>query len=92
LCFGVVNRSGAVYFDLTTFARYFTRYRLCVTAPSGVESCRSFTVRRAGQFYGSSVQWYRNFPNGGPGAYDVRWKLGPSPLGPRLRFRLPLGG
>ena len=36
VCYGVVSRSGAVYFELTTPARYFLRYR--VGSPQ-VEPC-----------------------------------------------------
>ena len=91
LCFGIMNRSGAVHLEIDTVARYFSRYRLCVRAPSGLTTCRSFPLRPRGALWGSSVRWYRNFPNGGPGVYRVTWKLGSNPLGPTLRFRLPLG-
>jgi hypothetical protein len=91
LCFGVVNRSGAVYLEITTFARYFGRYRLCVRPPAaGVERCGSFPIRRQGPVWGGSVRYGRQFPVMGPGLYRVTWKLGAKPLGPTLRFRLPL--
>ena len=90
VCYGAIDRSGAVYLELTTFAKYFGRYRLCVRPASRGETCRSFPVRRRGQQWGSSVRWYRNFPAAGPGVYRVTWKLGTRPLGPALRFRLPL--
>lgn len=90
LCFGVVDRSGAVSLELTTFARYFARYHLCVTPPRGSVTCKSFPVRESGRLYASRVRWYRNFPARGPGEYRVVWKLRGTPLGPRLAFRLPL--
>ena len=90
LCFGVLNRDGAVSLEISTFARYFDRYILCVTPPRGTSSCRSFPLRKSGRSYGSRVRWHRNFPARGAGAYRVTWKLRSSPLGPQLKFRLPL--
>ena len=90
LCFGIFNRSGAVYLEIDTFARYFARYRLCVRGPSSSEICKSFPVRRRGRLWVSSVQWYRNFPSEGTGEYRVTWKRAASRLGPTLRFILPL--
>ncbi len=90
ICFGVVDRSGAVYLELSTFARYFDRYRLCVRPPGRAERCGSFPVFRRGLVWGSAVKFSRNFPNVGSGSYRVTWKLGPQRLGPTLRFRLPL--
>lgn len=90
LCFGVLNRSGAVSLEITTFARYFDRYTLCVKPPRGAGACKSFPIRKSGRFYVSRVRWYRNFPPRGPGSYLVSWRLKASPLGPQLKFRLPL--
>lgn len=94
VCFGVFDRSGAVYLELTTFARYFGRYRLCVRPPgggaAGAERCGSFPIRRSGRLWGSTVKYGRQFPVVGPGVYRVTWKLRTQPLGPTLRFRLPL--
>lgn len=90
LCFAVVNRSGAVSLEISTFARYFDRYALCVEPPRGANTCRSFPIRKVGAFYISRVRWHRNFPPRGQGVYIVSWKLKTNPLGPRLKFRLPL--
>jgi hypothetical protein len=90
LCFGVFDRSGAVYLELTTFARYFGRYRLCVRPPGRAERCGSFPIRRSGRLWGSTIKYGRQFPVAGPGVYRVTWKLGTQRLGPTLRFRLPL--
>jgi hypothetical protein len=90
VCYAVVDRSGAVHLELTTFAHYFLRYRLCVKPQARPERCRSFPMRPRGEQWASSVRWYRNFPGAGTGVYRVTWKLGTSPLGPALRFRLPL--
>jgi hypothetical protein len=90
VCYGVIDRSGAVYLELSTFASYFLRYRLCVKPPARAETCRSFRMRPQEEHSISRVRWYRNFPPGGPGVYRVTWRLGSNPLGPALRFRLPL--
>jgi len=90
ICLDVVNRDGAVFLELTTVARYFERYVLCVKPPAGTSTCSSFPIRAGGSFYVSRVRWYRNFPARGQGAYLVTWKLQANPLGPALTFRLPL--
>ena len=63
------------------------RYTLCVTTPAGEEECRFFTLRRIGDEYVSRVGWKANFPDGGPGRYQVVWRLGAQQLGPALGFR-----
>jgi hypothetical protein len=94
LCFGVIDRSGAVYLELSLAARYFDRYRLCVRPPgpgaSGAVRCGSFPVGRRGSGWGSSVKYARQFLLVGAGLYRVTWQLGAKPLGPTLRFRLPV--
>ena len=87
VCYAIVRKSGALYLDLTTYTRYFLRYRLCVKPPRGVASCRSFPMRKRGQFDRSSVLWHRNYPGRGPGRYVVTWRL-QQPLGSSLSFRL----
>jgi hypothetical protein len=87
-------RRGVVDFELSTAARYFDRYRLCVRPPgSGAEGylrCGSFPVFRSGSGWSSSVNFRRQYPGGWPGTYRVAWRLGAQPLGPTLGFRLPL--
>ncbi|HVD42769.1 MAG TPA: hypothetical protein VNB58_03615 [Gaiellaceae bacterium] len=97
VCYGIFNRSGKVYLRITTAARYFKRYKLCVRLlPPGsdgshAQRCGSFPVfRQGGSTWGSSVNYARQYPVTDPGRYRVSWKLGPSPLGPPLQFRLPL--
>jgi hypothetical protein len=96
VCFGVINRSGAVYLELATAARYFDRYRLCVRPPgggaAGLLRCASFPVLRRPSGWGSSVKYARQYPLAGPGTYSVTWRLGRKPLGPTLHFPLPLTG
>jgi hypothetical protein len=87
VCYGIFKRSGVVRFELTTAARYFSRYRICVRPPRGATTCKSFPVRSRGVAYGGSVIWARNFPNRGAGRYRVTWKVGTRALGPALSFR-----
>ena len=96
VCYGVFNRAGKVYLRITTAAHYFSRYRLCVRLlppGSGAElalRCGSFPLfRQGGGTWGSSVNYARQYPITLPGRYRVTWRLGPTPLGPPLTFRLP---
>jgi hypothetical protein len=99
VCYGVFNRAGKVYLRITTAARYFKRYTLCVRllpagAAGGAEHalrCGLFPVfRQGGGTWGSSVNYARQYPVTRAGRYRVSWKLGATPLGPPLSFRLPL--
>ena len=97
VCYGVFNRSGKVDLRITTAARYFKRYTLCVrllpvgTDGSHLQRCGSFPVfRQGGSTWGSSIDYARQYPIKDPGRYRVTWKLGSGPLGPPLYFRLPL--
>jgi hypothetical protein len=91
ICYGVLNRGGAVYFQLTTASLYFARYRLCVRPPGEARRCRLYAVRRTGSTWTSSVRFAGNFHYTGPGIYRATWLRSGVPLGPTLRFRLPLG-
>jgi hypothetical protein len=100
ICLAVVDRSGAVYLELAAAARYFRRYDLCVQlvastlhAPADAARavrCGDFPLLRRGTVWGSSVKYARQYPVLGRGTYRVTWKLRGRPLGPSLRFRLPL--
>ena len=99
VCYGIFNRSGKVYLEITTAARYFRRYTLCVrrlpvsSDAEHAQRCGSFPVfRRSGSTWGSSVNYARQYPLKFPARYRVSWKLGGRPLGPALYFRLPLAG
>lgn len=88
VCYGVFRDPGNVIrFQLTLAAKYFIRYRICVTPPRGATTCRSFPVKRVGSQFGGAVKWNRNFPSNGPGRYRVQWKQGAQTLGPGLSFR-----
>src|SRR5437763_12816769 len=97
VCYGVFNRGRKAYLRITTAAHYFRRYMLCVRLlPPGPSAdnalrCGSFPVfRQGGGAWGSSVNYARQYPVRNPGRYRVTWKLGATPLGPPLYFRLPL--
>jgi hypothetical protein len=97
VCYGVFGQAGKPYLRITTAARYFGRYTLCVQllGPGGgaehVRRCGSFPVfRQGGSTYGSSVNYAKQFPVKVRGRYRVTWKALGSTLGPSLTFRLPL--
>jgi hypothetical protein len=97
VCYGVFKRSGHVSLEITTAARYFGRYTLCVrrTRPVGAgaasaQRCGSFPVFKQGLgTYGSRINYTKQYPIKTPGTYRVTWKA-PAALGPSLQFRLPL--
>jgi hypothetical protein len=87
LCLGALGKGAKVRLRLTLAARYFTSYRLCVTAPGGARDCRRFRVRRGAHgLYESTVRWAAHFPSGGPGTYHARWRSGGNALGPAITF------
>jgi hypothetical protein len=83
VCYGIFNRSGKVLLEITTAARYFTRYTLCVTRlppgtdPEHAQRWGAFPVfRRSGSTWGSSVNYARQYPPLPlPGRYRVTLRL-----------------
>jgi hypothetical protein len=97
VCYGIFNRGGKVSLEITTAARYFNRYTLCVrrlpprSTPAYTQRCGSFPVfRQGGSTWGSRVNYARQYPLIFAGTYRVTWRLAGSALGPALRFRLPV--
>jgi hypothetical protein len=98
VCYGLFARSRKVFLRITTAARYFKRYTLCVRLlPAGgggaehLLRCGSFPIfRESASTWGSSVNYARQYPVTTRGRYRVVWKLPTGPLGPALYFRLPL--
>ena len=89
VCYGIFRSPSDLYrFELTTAARYFSRYQVCVKPSIASATCKSFPVRKRGANYGGVVIWSRNYPNKGPVRYKVTWKQGGQRLGPSLSFRL----
>jgi hypothetical protein len=91
VCYGAIKRNGIIRLEITTAARYFRRYTLCVKPPgpgaSGYRRCGSFPIFRHGSTWSSSVRLDR-FPVTEPGICRVTWKRRGTPLGPTLRFRV----
>ena len=54
--------------------------------PTATQECRFFTLRRIGDEYLSRVRWKANFPDGGPGRYQVRLAAGPAAARPGARL------
>lgn len=98
VCYGVFDASGKVSLRITTAARYFGRYTLCVrllppqSDPAHTRRCGSYPVfRQVGSTWGSTIRYARQFPVHRPGRYRVTWNLSSGQsLGPALIFRLPL--
>jgi hypothetical protein len=97
VCYGIFKRNGKVSLEITTAARYFNRYTLCVrrlpprSTPAYAQRCGSFPVfRQSGSTWGSRVNYARQYPLTFAGSYRVTWKLAGSALGPALRFKLPI--
>jgi len=90
VCYGIFkSKLGAVRFQLTTAAKYFARYRICVRPLGQTARCKSFRVRKVGTNWGGTVSWQKNFPTAGPRRYRVTWKQHGRRLGPSLSFTLP---
>jgi hypothetical protein len=97
VCYGIFKRTGKVSLEITTAARYFNRYTLCVrrlpprSTPAYAQRCGSFPVfRQSGSTWGSRVNYARQYPLTLAGTYSVTWKIAGSALGPALRFKLPI--
>jgi hypothetical protein len=88
ICFGVFKRNGKVLLQITTAARYFNRYTLCVTLlPRGgsaenARRCGAFPLLRGrASTWVSTVDYAKQFigpasnpPNPLPGRYQVTWR------------------
>lgn len=78
ICQSTTKVNGVRMLKVSLAAKFFTRYRLCVTPPHDPSTCKIFRVHEAaGGVFRSSVKWANQFPNGGPGAYDVAWRTQP---------------
>jgi hypothetical protein len=86
VCYGIYNDNGPIRFQLTTAAKYFARYRICVRPLGQSATCKSFPVRKTGSLFGGKVIWQKNFAVHGSNTYTVTWKLGSNRLGPSLKF------
>jgi hypothetical protein len=80
-------KGSPIKLRITTAAKYFSRYRLCITDPHGVRECHRFSMKKAaGGSYSSSVSWPKHFEYGGKGTYRARWYAHGDSLGPAVTF------
>lgn len=87
-CVGVNPKGQKATFSIVLAARYFARYRLCVTPPRGLRTCKSFPIRKVGGGFSSTVRWEANYPNRGPGTYRAVWSTTSGFLTRPLPFRI----
>lgn len=86
VCASTKKMNGARLLRIGLAAEFFDEYTLCVTAPDDALRCKSFQIEDLGSTFGDSVRWKKHFPDKGPGPYTVRWKVGGSPVTPKLGF------
>jgi hypothetical protein len=87
ICYGRVPGSSPVKLRISLAAKYFSRYRLCITGPHGERDCKRFRVHRTiNGLYRSTVSWPKNFPYRGKGTYKARWYAQGTALGPAISF------
>jgi hypothetical protein len=80
-------KGSPIKLKISTAAKYFSRYRLCISNPNGTRECHRFRVHRAaGGTYSSTVSWPKHFTYGGRGTYRARWYEHGSALGPAVTF------
>lgn len=73
ICQSTARVDGVRSLRVTLFARFFTRFRLCVKGPSST-TCKDFRVHETpGGLFASRVNWANHFPDEGSGAYTVKW-------------------
>jgi hypothetical protein len=72
VCIQVLEQPGDVLLEITTVAKYFSTYRLCVKGPKSTV-CKSFLMHASGSEYDSTVSWSKSFPNQGHGTYRATW-------------------
>jgi hypothetical protein len=84
VCISVKKVNGVRKLRITLGAKYFDRYKLCVTTPDDERTCKRFKIGKSGGVYGDSVRWDTHFPDGGSGAYDVVWRKGGYRLGGKV--------
>jgi hypothetical protein len=72
VCVQVVTQKSDVLLEISTVAKYFNSYLVCVQGPKS-RVCKSFPIHTSGSEYGSTVSWKKSFPNQGHGTYRVTW-------------------
>jgi hypothetical protein len=81
VCISAKADGGVRKLKISLGAKYFNRYKLCVTTPDEERTCHRYRIGKSGDVYGDSVRWDTHFPDGGSGAYDVVWRQGGNKLG-----------
>ena len=74
VCQSTQKVDGVRKLRIGTAAKYFGRYKLCVTAPDDSTACRRGRMHKDGSIWRGSMAWRERFPHKGPGAYTVKWK------------------
>jgi hypothetical protein len=84
-CFGTFKRDGKRYVSGTYSARYKTREKLGVTAPTGQRDCVTRRLKQ-GRFdtWSLTLRWSTNYPNRGKGTY-VLVSSAPEPITFKVR-------
>lgn len=88
VCASAKREDGVMKLKISLAAKYFDRYKLCVTAPDDSKTCKEFRIEKQGGVFGDTVRWRRHFPDEGPGAYTVRWSDGKGFRSKRLGFHI----
>ena len=80
-------KGSPIKLRITTAAKYFSRYRLCITNPHGARECHRFRMHAADAgTFASTVSWPKHYEYGGTGTYHARWYAHGSALGPAVSF------
>jgi hypothetical protein len=86
VCYGVVKNTSPTRLQITTAAKYFARYRLCISA-NGRRECHRFRMHKgAAGTYHSTVNLGKHYQYLGPGQYKAAWYAGGNKLGPSVTF------
>jgi hypothetical protein len=86
ICQSTQRVNGVRVLQVGLFAKFFSHYRLCVTAPDHTTTCHAFAIHAIGGTFGSKVVWKKHFPRKGPGLYTVVWRTGGARVGHILGF------
>jgi len=91
ICQSVVKVNGVRKLRITTSARFFGRYVLCVRGPLDYDSCRHFRMaKRSDGDFADAVRFGRHFGDR-PGRYTVTWYRVPKYGPPKKRIGVRLG-
>ena len=88
ICQSTAKVDGVRKLQITLAAKYFDYYKLCVITPNDTMTCHRYAIERRGDFFGDVVRWDTHFPEAGPGAYTVIWKVSGDRVGHRLGFHV----